>query len=504
VPASARALRTKAELAEGDKASVTMLGGCSHTVQERSEPHKWLVTVAVVCGTLCIGVTMSMMNLAVPLMISALQTDIDTIQWIITGPMLVNIALVPLVNWLTSLIGTRQVYLWAMAIWIVTAFPCGLSDTAGGVIFYRLLQGVGGSLHIPTVITVMYQTFPVRQRGLALGIQQGAQWGASALGMTLGGYLLQWYGWRALFFYPIPLGLISMGLALWVFPKTREGIRTPLDWGGLATLTPALTLLLLAVSQSQRPGWAHHYLLLLSGAGIICAVTFAVIERREKAPLIEFRLFSERTFGATSAVYFLNTFAGMGVTFAVIVFLQHGLDYSPLQVGFLLLPATLGRIAAELAAGHLSDRWGARGLSLAGLLLFAIASAALGWVEQQSNVWFIGVLLMLGHIGMALSNAPIIHAGLQTLRAERMSMGSGLLSLVRIIGGTFGVGLVGPVVAIAMHWHGSGMASGSAAALEARGPMFGYHTYFYLIALVIFGTMIPACLVPPMARQRQR
>ena len=189
------------------------MGGCSNTVQERGEPHKWLVTVAVVCGTLCIGVTMSMMNLAVPLMISALQTDIDTIQWIITGPMLVNIALVPLVNWLTSLIGTRQVYLWAMAIWIVTSFPCGLSDTAGGVIFHRLLQGVGGSLHIPTVITVMYQAFPFHQRGLAMGLQQGAQWGASAIGMTLGGYLLQWHGWRALFFYPITIGLISIGLA---------------------------------------------------------------------------------------------------------------------------------------------------------------------------------------------------------------------------------------------------------------------------------------------------
>ena len=234
------------------------MGGCSNTVQERGEPHKWLVTMAVVCGTLCIGVTMSMMNLAVPLMISALQTDIDTIQWIITGPMLVNIALVSLVNWLTSLIGTRQVYLRAMAIWIVTSFPCGLSDTAGGV------------------------------------------------------------------------------------------------------------------------------------------------------------------------------------SFAVIVFLQHGLDYSPLQVGFLLLPVTLGRIAGELAAGHLSDRWGARGLSLAGLLIFAISSAALGRVEQQSSVWLMGALLILGNTGMALSNSPIIHAGLQTLREERMSMGSGLLSLVRIIGGTFG------------------------------------------------------------------
>jgi EmrB/QacA subfamily drug resistance transporter len=480
------------------------MGGCSHTVQERGEPHKWLVTLAVVCGTLCIGVTMSMMNLAVPMMISALQTDIDTIQWIITGPMLVNIALVPLVNWLASLIGTRQVYLWAMAIWIVTAFPCGLSDTAGGVIFYRLLQGVGGSLHIPTVITVMYQVFPVHQRGLALGMQQGAQWAASAMGMTLGGYLLQWYGWRALFFYPIPLGLISMGLALWVLQNTRDATRAPLDWEGLATLTPALTLLLFAVSQSQRPGWGHHHLLLLIGSGIICAVIFAVIERRQKAPLIEFRLFYERTFGVTSAVYFLNTFTGMGVSFAAIVFLQHGLDYSPLQVGFLLLPATLGRIAGELAAGHLSDRWGARGLSLAGLLLFAISSAALGRVEQRSSIWLIGALLILGNIGMALSNSPIIHAGLRTLREERMSMGSGLLSLVRIIGGTFGVGVVGPVVAIAMHWGGSGMANGSAEAeLEARGVLAGYHNYFYLIALLIFCTMIPACLVPPNARPRQ-
>jgi EmrB/QacA subfamily drug resistance transporter len=486
-------------------ASVAMTGGCSSTVQDCDEPHKWLVTAAVVCGTICIGVTMSMMNLAVPLMISALQTDIDTIQWIITGPMLVNIALVPLVNWLTHLIGTRQVYLWAIAIWIATSLPCGLSDTAGGVIFYRLLQGIGGSLQIPTVITVMYQAFPFHQRGLAMGIQQGAQWGASAIGMTLGGYLLQWHGWRALFFYPIPIGLVSIGLALWVLHNTRDGTRVPLDWGGLATLTPALTLLLLAVSQSQRPGWDHHALPLLIGAGITCAALFALIERRQKAPLIELHLFHERAFGAASAVYFLNTFTGMGVNFAVIVFLQQGLDYGPLQVGFLLLPASLGRVAGELAAGHLADRWGARGLSLTGLLIFATSSAALGQVDQHSSLWLIGALLILGNTGTALSNSPIIHAGLQALHDERISMGSGLLSLVRITGGAFGVGVVGPLVAIAAPWSGDGAAGRAVpATLEASWRLSGYHNYFSLIALLILCTMIPACLVRSTARSPQR
>ena len=285
-------------------------------------PSKWLVTATVVCGTLGIGVTMSMMNLAVPLMISDLQTDIETIQWIITGPMLVNIALVPAVNWLTTLIGTRRVYLWAIAIWIATSLPCGLASTAAGVIFYRLLQGIGGSLHIPTVITVMYQAFPPHQRGLAMGLQQGAQWVAPAVGMTLGGYLLQLHGWRVLFFYPIPIGLISIVLALWVIPKTRDGTHHAMDWWGLATLTPALTLLLFAVSQSQRPGWSRQDLLLLIAAGLSGMVVFALLERRHKAPLIDFGLFRERAFSAASAVYFLNTFTGMGVNFAIIVFLQ--------------------------------------------------------------------------------------------------------------------------------------------------------------------------------------
>jgi EmrB/QacA subfamily drug resistance transporter len=477
-------------------ASTAMLRGCSGTVKDRDEPHKWLVTAAVVCGTLCIGVTMSMMNLAIPLMISALQTDIDTMQWIITGPMLVNIALVPLVSWFTTLSGTRQVYLWAIVIWIATALPCGLSDTAGGVIGYRLLQGIGGSLHIPTVITVMYQAFPFHQRGLAMGIQQGAQWAAPAIGMTLGGYVLQWHGWRALFFYPIPLGLISIGLALWVFPNTRHGTRDPLDWGGLATLTPALTLLFFAVSQSQQPGWGYHELLLLSGAGLICMAVFGLIERWQKTPLIEFGLLRERAFGAAAAVYLLSAFTGMGVSFAVIVFLQYGLDYSPLQVGFLLLPATLGRAAGELAAGHLSDRWGARGLSLAGLLTFGLSCAALGQVNQQSSISLIGALLILANTGMALSNSPIIYVGLRSLRDERISMGSGLLSLVRITGGTFGVGIVGPLVAIAKRWSGDAWVEGSmAAGIQATSILSGYHNYFYLMALLIFCTMIPASLV---------
>lgn len=474
-------------------------------MNDRDAPNKWLVTAAVVSGTLCIGVTMSMMNLAIPLMISALQTDIDTIQWIITGPMLVNIAIVPLVSWLTSLIGLRHVYWWAIAIWIATSLPCGLSDTAAGVIFYRLLQGIGGSLHIPTVITVMYQAFPLSQRGLAMGIQQGAQWAAPAIGMTLGGYLLQLHGWRALFFYPIPIGLVSIGLALWVIPNTRDGISHPLDWGGLATLTPALTLLLFAVSQSRRPSWSSFAMWLLIGTGLIGTAVFVFVERRQKTPLLEFTLFHERAFSAASGVYFLNNFTAMGVSFAVIVFLQNVLGYTPLQVGFLLLPATLGRVAGELAAGHLSDRWGARGLSLAGLTIFAIACAAFGWLDRQSSTLFIGGLLVLGNTGMALSNSPIIHAGLRTLRDERISMGSGLLSLVRITGGTFGVGVVGPLLAIAERWGRAGPAAGPMFALGQAEPVLqGYHSYFYLMALVIFCTMIPASLVRPMSRLVER
>jgi MFS family permease len=242
----------------------------------------------------------------------------------------------------------------------------------------------------------------------------------------------------------------------------------------------------------------------LTGAGLICTVVFALVERRHKTPLIDFQLFRERAFSAASAVYFLNTFTGMGMGFAVIVFLQHVLDYSPLQVGFLLLPATLGRVAGELTAGHLSDHWGARGLSLAGLLIFAVSSAALGQVDQQSSVWLIGALLILGNTGMALSNSPIIHAGLQTVRDERISMGSGLLSLVRITGGTFGVGVVGPLVAIAERW-GDDLVGGSAAAeIEPSRLLSGYHNYFYLLALLIFCTMIPAFLVQSASRRAER
>jgi EmrB/QacA subfamily drug resistance transporter len=485
--------------------AATTMGGYGGTVKDRDQPNKWLVTAAVVSGTLCIGVTMSMMNLAIPLMTSALLTDLDTIQWVITGPMLVNIALVPLVGWLTTRIGTRQVYVWAIAMWIATSIPCGLSDSAAGVIVYRLLQGVGGSLHIPTVITTMYQAFPWHQRGLALGIQQGAQWAAAAIGITLGGYLLQLHGWRALFFYPIPLGVIGIGLALRVIPDARDGSHDPLDWGGLATLTPALTLLLFAVSQSQRPGWGFQSLLLLIGIGLVCSVIFAVIERWQKAPLIDFGLFRERDYSVASAVYFLNTFTGMGVSFAVIVFLQHGLDYRALEVGFLLLPATLGRVAGELAAGHLADHWGARGLSLTGLAIFALSCAGLGQVNQQSSLACIGTLLIVGNTGMALSNSPIIHTGLRTMRHERVSMGSGLLSLVRIIGGTFGVGVVAPLVAIAERWSGNDLAGASMASeIQATARLFGYHQYFNLMALVIFCTAIPACLIRSTSRHADR
>jgi MFS family permease len=178
------------------------------------------------------------------------------------------------------------------------------------------------------------------------------------------------------------------------------------------------------------------------------------------------------------------------------------LAYSPLQVGILLLPATLGRVAGELAAGHLSDRWGARGLSLSGLIIFAMSCAGLGQVHQGSSVALVGVLLVLGNTGMALTNSPIIHAGLRTLHDEQVGMGSGVLSLVRITGGTFGVGVVGPLVALAEPWvNPLPLASSAATPAPTALLLNGYHLYFLCMALLIVCTMIPAWLVQSAVRQ---
>jgi DHA2 family methylenomycin A resistance protein-like MFS transporter len=193
----------------------------------------------------------------------------------------------------------------------------------------------------------------------------------------------------------------------------------------------------------------------------------------------------------------------MGIGFALILFLQQVLHYTPLQVGFLLLPATLGRLAGELAAGHLSDRWGARGLSLAGLAVFAAFSAALGQLDNQSSALQVALLLIVGNAGMSLSNAPVLHAGLRVLRDERITMGSGLLSLGRIIGGTFGVGVVGPLLALAERWTSGPPPGDPVGPLVQQGLLLSaYQLYFDLMAAVILMTIIPALLMRPRMLQK--
>jgi len=243
----------------------------------------------------------------------------------------------------------------------------------------------------------------------------------------------------------------------------------------------------------------------LIGAAFLCLVVFILVERRHATPLLEFRLFHERTFSAAATVYFLHSFAGMGISFAVIVFLQNVLRYSPLQVGFLLLPATLGRIVGELAAGHLSDRWGARGLSLAGLTFFSASCVALGQLHLHASVLLVGGVLVLGNTGMALSNSPVMHVGLRALRDERVSMGSGLLSLIRIIGGTFGVGAVGPLLEWADRWGHLHLRGGlPTAVVRAETLPVGYQLYFSLMAALILATLIPALLLRPTPRRVPR
>ncbi len=410
-----------------------------------SPSYHWWIAGVLMLGFTTAGLSITVVNLAFPKIMTSLRADLDEMQWVQTGYMIMQAVMMPSVGWLGSRLGNRKLYLLSLGGFVASSILCGMAWDVYSLIAFRLVQALCVGPLFPITQVMLFQTFPEEKRGLAMGISSlGFSFGPM-LGPVLGGYLLEHASWRSVFYINVPVGIIGLILSYLVLPTPRAQEPRRLDLVGMATMATFLVTFLLAMSQGREEGWDSPYILSMFAIALVAGVSFLTAELRSREPFVELRLYTNVAFAMASIVVFINTMSFMVTNFVVILFLQLHLDYTPLQAAWMMMPSAIVIGVLSVVAGRLSDVVPAKVLVIFGLAVVTWCLWQYTTITAWTSVGAITFWLTMRGFARGFTIAPLSAASLAPLREDEVRMGSALLSLNRGIASASSVALAATI-----------------------------------------------------------
>jgi EmrB/QacA subfamily drug resistance transporter len=490
--------------------------------------ERWIATGSLLLGMVAFTIAIMVANVVLPQIMSSLRVDLDQAQWVLTAHGMAQTVVMPMVGWITSLIGHRRLFLGSLTLFCISATLSGMAWSLEALVVFQILGGIGVGLMQPIIMAIMYQIFPPNQRGLALGLSMIGWSFGPAIAPIAGGYLVEWFSWRAAFYLSVPLGLAGLACAFLYLPHLPRPARKAIDQMGLLTMSVGLLSLLMALGQGRREGWDSSYIVTLLLIATVALTVFLVWEWRSVSPLVDLRLFRCVPFTLACLVVFISTCVFRGTGVLTIVFMQRVLDFTPLHVGWLMLAGNIAYGVAVVMAGRLADLIEPNILVIAGLGIFALGFFWFAGVNETVTAGILIILLSLRLTSFGVMGSPNNLSAMRALPEEQVVMATGLFSLVRSISGT-----MGPVISVAfyehrfvshmqhyaanntltplgfeeaatavrslLHWSGEipALLSVKASALLqqrllAEATMAAYQDYFFVSALIGMAAMLPA------------
>jgi EmrB/QacA subfamily drug resistance transporter len=404
-------------------------------------------------GAMCFALFMIMLdntvvNVALPSIQRSLHASTSSLEWTVNAYTLSFAVLLVTGGRLGDLFGRRKIFLAGVVIFASASAAIGFSPSDTWLVAWRAVQGTGAALMMPATLSIITNAFPPEERGKAIGTWAGVSAMALAIGPVVGGFLVESVSWQSIFFLNVPVAVGAVVIALFAVRESRdETVERSVDVPGVLTLTLGLAALVLALVEGNEWGWGSTLELSMFAVALVGLTAFALVERRRSAPMVDFSFFRSRTFLGANIVAFIVSFAMLAMFFFLALYMQNIRGYSPLEAGVRFLPSTVMIIIIAPLAGRLADRVGSRPLITFGLLS---VSGALFWQSHLTVSSGYGSLLpgfMLMGIGMGFVMSPMSLAAMNAVDRTKAGVASGILSMNRMVGGTFGVAILGALVA---------------------------------------------------------
>ncbi len=447
--------------------------------------RKWYVMVAVGMGVFLATVDGSIVNVALPTIVSAFSTQFATVQWVVLSYLLTVTTLMLGVGRFADMVGKKPIYSAGFLVFTVGSLLCGLSPSIDFLIASRVFQAVGAAMVMSLGLAIVTESFPPAERGKAIGVSGAVVSVGIVIGPTLGGLLINRFSWHWIFYVNLPVGIVGTILALRFVPSLRPRGGQRFDFLGAVLMFSALLSLLLALTLGQGRGFTDPLVLILLFAWLILQTAFVAVEMRIEQPMIDLRLLRNRLFSINLVTGFLTFICLAGTLILMPFYLQNILGYNPQEVGLLL--ATVPVVLAIFAplSGTLSDRYGSRSITAIGLLVIAVGYISLSSLDgQTSAAGFILRFLPIG-IGMGIFQSPNNSAIMGTSPRSQLGVVSGLLAVNRTLGQTTGIAILGAIWATRVfQYEGMFLPSGATSA-STGAQLFALQDAFLINAVVI-------------------
>ncbi|HYL69687.1 MAG TPA: DHA2 family efflux MFS transporter permease subunit, partial [Candidatus Dormibacteraeota bacterium] len=459
--------------------------------------YKWVALGVVLLGTIMTILDATIVNIAIP----TLQVDLkagsyNDIAWVVTGYMLAQGAVIPMTGWATDRFGTKRLYLITITLFTLASMACGLAQNLGELILFRVVQGIGGGMLMPIGMTIIMKAVGGQNMGKIMGIFGVPMLLAPALGPVLGGWFVQSFTWRLIFYVNVPIGIVAFIAATRFLVETHKTHGLRLDAFGLLTATPAVVAIMYAVDQSTTLGWTSALVITLLVCAALLATAFVLSQlgRRRAAtllmfplfaaalgmgfragfsdgwtqlsslamfgaalielvnvplgvrgsvePLLQLRLFKDGTFSWAMVLSFLIVTALFGAMLLLPLYLQQIRGYNALQTGLLLLPQAVTAAFAMPLGGALSDRFGPRPVVAFGLVLLAAGGVLLAQLHVDSSIWLVVAALLLRGFAMGFCMMPSMAAALARVAPELSSRASSITNSLQRNGSSIGIAVL--------------------------------------------------------------
>jgi EmrB/QacA subfamily drug resistance transporter len=444
-------------------ASSPAASGSLPTHDQPLDRETWIVAGVVLLGAIMSILDTTVINVAIDRLAIDFNTSLTTIQWVVTGYTLALAAVIPATGWAADRFGTKRIYLWSLVLFLLGSILSGLAWSAESLIAFRVLQGIGGGMIMPAVMTIMTKKAGPSRMGRVMGVLGVPMLVAPILGPILGGWLVDDVSWRWIFFINVPIGIVAFIAAYIKLEKDEPQHQHKLDWLGMALLSPGLTALIFGLAESNEGGFGA-----LKSWGPILAGTMLIVAWvwhtwRSPNPLIDLRTFTHTRAGASAVTFMLFAIAFFGSLLLIPLYYQTVRGASALEAGLLLVPQGIGAMITMPLAGRLTDRYGPSRFPAMGIPLIVIGLLPFAFVTAHTSYVLLSSFLFVLGLGMGFSMMPTMTAAMQAVPPAAIARTSTAMNIIRQSGASIGTAVLSVLLssAIAVKLDGlAGKASG--------------------------------------------
>jgi EmrB/QacA subfamily drug resistance transporter len=483
----------------------------SDNASEKLDARLMGIALVFVVGSFMSILDSTIVNVAIKDLSRGLNSPLATIQWVSTGYILALATAIPLTGWGCDRFGTKSLYIASIVLFLIGSALSGVAWSAGSLIFFRLLQGLGGGMIVPSGMTILTHAAGTKRIGSVMGVVGAPMLLAPILGPIVGGYLVDYLSWRWIFFVNLPIGAVAVFLAAATLEGDEPKPHERLDWTGLLLLSPGLAIFVYGLTELASGGSSSATIIPGIAIGLALVIGFILHARHREDSLIDVDLFARNPVSASAITTFLIGGTFFGLWLVLPLYFQIAYGKSALEAGLLVAVQGLGAMIAMPISGRMTDKTGAGKIVLVGLILSALGVLGLSQTAKGTPMWQVEMFLFIVGLGSGSSMMPAMSAALGTLRREEVARATTGLNVVLRVGGSIGTALLAMVLIHELsHLLGSSgletmnlsavrnlLDNGQARPLATPGQAFG-HTFLFSLGTI--GLAFIAALFLPRRR----